>query len=98
MDQKEEIWMDEVFNSIDGITRAKAPDAIEMSIVKKINTPQAKVIKLASAQFRWLAAGIILLIGLNIVLLSQNHKKQSSLDKGNQSNEYSFGSNELIKL
>jgi hypothetical protein len=98
MDQKKEIWVEEVLNSIDGITRAEAPDDIEVKILQKINAPQAKVIKLESPQFRWLAAGIVLLIGLNMVLLSQKHKNQSNQIRVNQNHEYDFGSNDLIKL
>jgi hypothetical protein len=98
MNLNEEMWVEEVLQSTKGISRAQAPDNLKQKIEAKLTAPRAKIITIKSLEFKWLAAAVILLIGLNIVLLTQQHKKASGFNRGNQNNDYSFGSNDLIKL
>jgi hypothetical protein len=98
MKKKEEIWVEEVLQSIDGIARAQAPEHLEIKLQNKIKSNEAKIIPMQSTQLRWMAAAVILLIGLNVFLLTQRQQKLASFRRNNQTQDYSFEANELIKL
>ncbi len=69
MKESEEIWMNDVLNSCQGMQKANPADGLFNKILNGLNTPQAKIIQLPQIRIAAAAAAIVAL--LNMVAIQQ---------------------------
>ncbi|MFZ4523476.1 MAG: hypothetical protein ACOYNC_17365 [Bacteroidales bacterium] len=76
MDHKE-IWINQTLNSFEGIKRAKAAPDLYMLVAKAVSYPQQQKGKIRTSYYWSVAAGIAILITLNIFgMIYYNSRQQ----------------------
>ncbi len=76
MESAKEKWVNKVMGSMEGIQRAKPAPDLFAKIEREIASPEGKIISMS--QFRVAAAAAILLLAMNIFLLNQYAKSDTS--------------------
>ena len=77
---KKETWIDDTLNSLDGIHRAPGPPDLFIKLQARLDQPKSKSSSRQLAFYWRVAAGLALLIALNIVVtLYYHHVPASSM-------------------
>lgn len=74
-----ETWIEETFNSLDGITPVEMPPSLHQQIINRLQTSEAKVIAIRP-QVKWaIAASLALLISVNsLIVIGYNRTMKQS--------------------
>lgn len=75
MEEREEIWINEVLDSTKGMQRAKPSDALFDKILKRVSTREAKIVRLPQLRIAVAAAAVIAI--LNFVAVKQYTNQDS---------------------
>jgi hypothetical protein len=87
--QTKEQWISETMGSLDGLTPAESDPLLFDQISAKISTSAGKTVLPGSRMILRIAAGLVLLITLNILsLIYYTHSARSASDKNPLVNEY----------
>jgi len=98
MNKHNEFWINEVLDSTKGMRRAEAPVYLSAQIQNKINQQNRNVFQLNTTQIKWLVAASLILVSFNAIAIYKYQQSKQAASISIPSNEYSFGSSELLKL
>lgn len=98
MNKDNEVWLNEVLESTQGMGRAEAPKRLRAKIQNKIEQQNRILIPTNNSQIGWLVAASLLLASINGIAIYKYQQSKQAASISIPSNEYSFGSNELLKL
>ncbi|MEI6681904.1 MAG: hypothetical protein WCO44_04715 [Bacteroidota bacterium] len=87
---RKETWIDETLNSLDGIQRAPASAGIFLKIQARAGLPDKKATAMNRSFYWSVAAGLALLIALNLFVARQSHvsSKQPAENPATMASDY----------
>jgi hypothetical protein len=78
-----EIWIEETLNSLDTIQRVEVPLSLSYSLV---NNSKKKEIRLSAIQKWAIAASVIVLLGINLISITEYSKKSKNVSSNEGDN------------
>ncbi len=98
MNKHNEFWINEVLDSTKGMRRAEAPVYLSAQIQNKIKQQNRNAFHLNTTQIKWLVAASLILVSFNGIAIYKYQQSKQAASITSHVNEYSFDSNELVKL